>query len=395
METIGLMEPLLPEQFSPEILDLTVAVAAAASRLSSRLHPRTGASLAELVRLMNCYYSNLIEGHNTTPRDIERALDDDIALDGQQRNLQLEARAHIRVQREIDCLHAAGKLPEPASLAFLQWLHREFYRDADEAMLTVTSPCGPTLLIPGQLRSPGQDVVVGRHVPPAPEVLPEFMEHFAKRYAFDRPPAGNGSRMIAMAAAHHRFNFIHPFLDGNGRVSRLMSHAMAQAAGIGAYGLWSVSRGLARGLESRQEYKGMLDAADTRRRGDYDGRGNLSLGALTDFITWFLRICLDQIDFMGRLFDLDNLTARLAAYVSRAGLRPEAADLLAQVVAHGQIARGEVPRFTGLKQRTARALLAHCLASGILASDTPKGPVYLHVPTKALDVVFPELFAAV
>ncbi|HML54796.1 MAG TPA: Fic family protein [Solidesulfovibrio magneticus] len=392
MESINRMEPLLPEQFTPEILDLTADVAAAASRLAGRLHPRTGASLAELVRLMNCYYSNLIEGHNTTPRDIERALADDIAPDGQRRNLQLEARAHIRVQREIDRQFAAGTLPEPASFAFLQWLHREFYRDADEAMLTIAGPPGPLRLIPGLLREPGQTVAVGRHVPPAPEVLPAFMDHFAKRYDFSR--LGPGSRIVAMAAAHHRFNFIHPFLDGNGRVSRLMSHAMAQAAGIGAFGLWSVSRGLARGLDSRQEYKRMLDAADTPRQSDYDGRGSLSLRALNEFIAWFLRVCLDQITFMTGLFDLDNLTGRLAVYVARAGLRPQTADLLAQVVAHGQIARGDAPRFTGLKERTARALLADCLADGILASDTPKGPVRLHVPTRALDIVFPELFPA-
>lgn len=43
---------------------------------------------------------------------------------------------------------------------------------------------------------------------------------------------------------------------------------------------------------------------------------------------------------------------------------------------------------------TARALLADCLADGILASDTPKEPVRLHIPTSALDVVFPELFPA-
>jgi Fic family protein len=54
-------------------------------------------------------------------------------------------------------------------------------------------------------------------------------------------------------------------------VSRLMSHAMAAVAGIGARGLWSVSRGLARGLESRTDYKRMMDFADTPRQGDLDG----------------------------------------------------------------------------------------------------------------------------
>jgi Fic family protein len=91
---------------------------------------------------------------------------------------------------------------------------------------------------------------------------------------------------MALAASHHRFNYIHPFSDGNGRVSRLMSYAMAHTAGIGAHGLWSISHGLARGLSSKSEYKEMMDHADTPRQGDLDGRGDLSKRALTEFIDY-------------------------------------------------------------------------------------------------------------
>ncbi len=108
-------------------------------------------------------------------------------------------------------------------------------------------------------------------------------------------------RIIAIASAHHRLNYIHPFTDGNGRVSRLMSHAMALEAGIGGQGLWSVSRGLARGLSDRGEYKRMMDMADTPRRGDRDGRGNLSEAALKTYCEWFLKVTLDQITFSAKL----------------------------------------------------------------------------------------------
>jgi hypothetical protein len=50
---------------------------------------------------MNCYYSNLIEGHRTHPIEIERALAQAFSIDPRQRELQLEAKAHIEVQREI------------------------------------------------------------------------------------------------------------------------------------------------------------------------------------------------------------------------------------------------------------------------------------------------------
>src|SRR5277367_5888257 len=140
----------------------------------------------------------------------------------------------------------------------------------------------------------------------------DFMGYFEERFAF--AGMGRAAQIMAMSAAHHRFNYIHPFPDGNGRVSRLMSHAMALEAGIGAHGLWSVSRGLARGIDSRGDYKRMMDYADTPRQGDLDGRGNLSLKALNEFTVWFLRVCLDQVTFMSGLFALDTLVERLRHY---------------------------------------------------------------------------------
>nr|WP_318011312.1 Fic family protein [Mesorhizobium sp. ES1-4] len=117
-----------------------------------------------------------------------------------------------------------------------------------------------------------------------------FMEYFQKRFAMVERQAS--LRIIAIASAHHRLNYIHPFPDGNGRVSRLMSHAMALKAGIGGNGLWSISRGLARGLKDRGEYKRTMDHADSPRQGDRDGRANLLESALKDFVEWFLTIGL-------------------------------------------------------------------------------------------------------
>ena len=206
---------------------------------------------------------------------------------------------------------------------------------------------------PGEFRnSREQDVTVGRHIPPSGERVEAFMQYFEQRYRL--APMGKGGRIIALAAAHHRLNYIHPFPDGNGRVSRLMSHAMGLAAGIGAGGLWSVSRGLARGLKSRQEYKQMMDYADSLRQGDLDGRGNLSQKALVEFIHWFLRVCLDQVNFMTGLFEFDHLAGRLKIYMERTSMKPEAFHILERVLLQGDMPRGEAERITGLKERNAR-----------------------------------------
>jgi Fic family protein len=386
------IEPARLEESPEPVADLVAELSAASATLGARLHPHTAANLADLVRLMNCYYSNLIEGHNTRPRDIERALAGDLDLDRERRNLQLEAVAHVRVQREVDRMAAAGTLPEPASREFVRWLHAEFYRGAPDEMLEISSGSATVRMEPGQWRSsPEHDVAVGRHVPPSSQVVAEFMKYFEQRYLF--AGMGPAARILAIAAAHHRFNYIHPFPDGNGRVSRLMSHAMALQAGIGAHGLWSVSRGLARGLQSRQEYKSQMDAADAPRRDDLDGRGNLSHQALVGFTLWFLKVCLDQVRFMTELFELDRLGARLTRYVETSGaLRPEAAWLLQEALIRGEFERGEAARITGLAERTARRVLTETVAAGLLGSDTPKGPVSLRFPVDTWEMLFPRLY---
>jgi Fic family protein len=392
-ETLQRIEPARLDEIPEAISDAVADVSAASAKLDASLNPRTAANLAGLVRIMNSYYSNLIEGHNTRPKDIERALAGQLDPDKERRNLQIEAAAHVRVQAEIDRLQANGKLPEPASPDFIRWLHREFYQDAGEEMLRIQGAGRDFIMAPGAWRSePEHDVAVGRHQPPASDRVEEFMKYFAERYRFER--LGKAAKILAIPAAHHRFNYIHPFPDGNGRVSRLMSHAMAHAAGIGAHGLWSISRGLARGLDSRNDYKSRMDDADTPRQGDLDGRGNLSQKALIEFTRWFLGVCLDQITFMTGLFEINTLARRLKNYVGQSEtLKPEAFGLLEAALVRGEFERGDVPRITGLPERTARRVFNDVIAEGLLASSTPKGPVSLRFPVAAQDILFPRLFA--
>ena len=391
-DTLFRIEPTLLDEVPGEVSDVAAELAAASSHLGASLHPTIAASLANLVRIVNTYYSNLIEGLNTPPRDIAHALEGQFARDDERRYLQLEAAAHVRVQRDIDRRAAAAELGEPAAPDFLRALHREFYREAPEAMLRVKSDDHFIRMTPGEWRSrPEEDNVVGRHVPPASARVGEFMARFGEAYTLGK--MRQGGRILAIPAAHHRFNYIHPFADGNGRVSRLMSHAMGYLAGIDAHGLWSISRGLARGLKSRTEYKAMMDRADSPREGDFDGRGNLSRKAFVEFTQWFLEVALDQVKFMSGLFEIDALARRLKVYVERSEtLKPESAALLDAALMRGEIERGAAPGITGLPERTARRVLNDTIAAGLLASTTPKSPVSLRFPDEALEVLFPKLY---
>lgn len=217
------------------------------------------------------------------------------------------------------------------------------------------------------------------------------MDHFETRYR--GLTHGATGRILSIPAAHHRLNFIHPFVDGNGRVSRLMSHAMCQAAGIGGHGLWSISRGLARGLVDPAEYKERMDAADRPRQGDRDGRGNLSLGTLTSFTGWFLSVMLDQIRFADAMFDLGMLRDRYDRLIRDVYPgKDRLPRLVVHVLRHGELARGDARFVTGTSERSARSDLGVLIRGGFLKSATLKGPLRIAFPLDYRERLFPNLF---
>ena len=386
------IEPCFFEEHIPSVLsDLVVEITEAVAQLGHGIHDDAALELSDLVRVMNCYYSNLIEGHNTRPRDIENALAG-AELEQATRPLALEAKAHVIVQREIDGMYFDGALPVPTSADFISWVHRRFYEEMPGEFKFVERIDGTAIpIVPGAFRTEGDDdVVVGRHQPPSSARVAAFMEHFSWRYRQARASAT--SKVIAIAAAHHRLNYIHPFPDGNGRVSRLMSHAMALDTGIGGKGLWSISRGLARGLREKTEYKRMMDYADHPRMGDRDGRGNLSTKALEAYAEWFLSVVLDQIRFSSAVFAFDRLESRYRSLVASVTDDKRAPDVISAVLRHGALERGDVSLVTRTSDRTARNTLAELVRAGFLKSRSPKTPVRIAFPLDYRERLFPNLF---
>ena len=384
-------EPFMPAEGTAVLENLAFDLAREAGELSAQLHPVVRLGVAELVRSMNCYYSNLIEGHHTHPRDIDRALAADYSSDAHRRDLQLEARAHVEVQRIID--GRLDELPRPsAASAFTEWTHREFCRRLPESLLVVENPdTGERIsVVPGQLRS--RTVAVGRHVAPVPEHLEPLMLRFEQAYASSR--LTKARQVIAVAAAHHRFLWIHPFLDGNGRVARLMSHAMLLEIGIGS-ALWSVSRGLAR---HSVDYKRLLMAADEPRRNALDGRGALSESALTEFCRFFLETCLDQVRFMRELLDPTELQRRMELYVrdeeSAGRLPARSFVILREALLVGEVERGRVPTLIDASERTARRVVAELVDKRLLVSRSHKAPLRLGFPIDVVERWFPRLYPA-
>lgn len=374
------MEPMHP-RLTPELQDRVAdLIQDAAALIHPGIHASVVEEIADLVRSMNCYYSNLIEGHHTHPVEIDRALAQEFSSQPEQRDLQQEARAHIHVQGAID----RDEAPPCAQVSpFIRWVHREFCQLLPEALLWVENPDdGKRLPVePGEFRR--HDVVVGRHLPPPQQEIPGLLERFQEGYG--APGLSRIERIVALGAAHHRLLWIHPFLDGNGRVARLLSHAMLRQERLGQ-GLWSISRGLARQVET---YKGLLQEADAPRRGDLDGRGNLSQASLDRFCRFFLDVCLDQVGFMRELLDLPTLARRIG---ETPGLPRGGVALLRHTLLEGPVVRGAVGGVVGLQERQARTLVGTLLQRGLLRSDGPRAPVRLGFPLDIQDGWFPRLY---
>lgn len=324
----------------------------------------------------------------------------DYSTNREKRDLQIESQIHIEVQKKIHALLSGNFDANVTSAEFLRWIHREFYEQLPERLRWVKGDDNETAYVEaGATRE--HYVIVGNHVPPAYDALDGFLKRFDEFY---NPEEMHGLRpIVALAAAHHRLMWIHPFLDGNGRVTRLFTDAYFQRIRLSGYGLWNVSRGLAR---RRDEYKQFLAAADAKRESDLDGRGNLSDRTLTEFCRFFLEVCLDQTEFMNNLLALDGFLERLEKYVSlrNAGLianekgeklshlNPRTAEVLKRVATLGEIPRGEVFKVIGMSERTGRTILRNLLDEGLLTSKSEKSPVRLGFPVAAAGFWFPELY---
>lgn len=387
-ESIGLMEPLnIPEgaQNRPLINDLAVELAAKSAGFRQSLPKEICHSLSKLVRSMNCYYSNLIEGHDTHPIDIERALKKDFNNDPQKRNLQKEARAHIEVQSWID---ESGLKNNFLSTNGIKEIHRRFCQllPKDLLWLKDTQEKQKVKVLPGELRK--HDVQVGGHIAISPGAVPRFLKRFEEAYK----NLGITNRIITSAVAHHRLLWIHPFTDGNGRVARLMSYAILNQS-MDTKGIWSIARGLAR---NEAQYKQHLYRCDQPRQSDLDGRGNLSQKALVEFVKFFLKTCIDQVNFMQSLVEPNQLKNRIMTWcrqeINLNQLPKNSDKVLEALLYQGEIPRQDISEILNMSERNARRITSALLQKGVISSTGTRDPLNLAFPASLASYWMPGLF---
>lgn len=379
-------EPLLPADARLEPL---LAKAHDLSRLATTLAgTRVPPELRSLLRSMNSYYTNRIEGQHTRPHEIDQALRQDFSKNAALAAKQRLAVAHIEAEEVLEQRYSGAEGARALYTAqAVQDLHRELFGrlPATDLLTTENEP-----IVPGQLRQ--RDVKVGQHVAPAHASVPQFLARWADFYGHVRR---GEATLVALAAAHQRLGWVHPFVDGNGRVMRLHTHTLLSALGYTG-GLWSPLRGFAR---STERYYALLADADVPRRGDLDGRGNLSEQALVAWIDYVLDTCLDQVNFMASMLDFETMKARIEAClvfeatVQKSGVRQEALRALHYLFLSGEeMSRGDFKAMLGMSDRGATDALGALVKRGLLKADTPQGKVRFGLPQHALRFLFPRLW---
>lgn len=395
--SITAITPFIPSDSAlgrSRLPDKAVALSNLSARLAGQLAPATLATLERYMRAINSYYSNLIEGNATQPYEIRAAQRGDYSEDPGKRDLQQESVAHLHVQGWL-----RDEQPDIATLfspAFIQAIHQRFYEHIPESLWVIRDTQGNIMgkVTPGAWRS--ESVKVGAHAPPAAKSLESLMTNFCNTYKSDLYRGDR--RPIAIMAAHHRFVWIHPFADGNGRVGRLLTDAALKAIGLDSYGAWCLSRGLAR---SAARYKGLLANADMPRQGNYDGRGALTEKGLLEFCDYMLDTATDQVGYISNLLNLTGLRTRINGYVQArndgrvAGifteLKPVTALILHTAFMQGEIERDQALELCAMPARSARRLLSQLKSDGLLSETSSKSPLRWEIPEHAEPWYFPDL----
>lgn len=336
--------------------------------------PEMISELSSSLETVNSFYSNRMEGNPTKIGDVFDAIDGKIEGSAQERDFKLEHSAHVRTSMHMRALIVKDAAFSPCSPSSISLIHKVFFENMPESLRKARTHSGKEVeIIPGKFRD--RPVTVGRFLPPDPEELPELLEKFSKVY--DVRNLDPTERLFSVASSHHRFLYIHPFSDGNGRVARLMTELMLIQAGYDGKGLYSVSRGFARDIPA---YNKALQYGDSERRHATDGRGSRSLEGLVFFTKYFLSIMKDQILFMREILSRESLESRLDDFLKMQKVLEKISDREVLVIKHlfhfGQMSRGQVQEVSSLKERQASVIISSLLEKGFARTPSTKGKLY-------------------
>lgn len=235
---------LLNPSFDSDLIDvLTELEKLRTLRLTGDVHPVIFMQLKSIFHMLESLGSARIEGNHTTLADyVESHFDNQ----GNQSE-QLEEIHNIeKAMRFIDEHLQAG---EPISEYFIKELHA----------LTVDGLQREGDKTPGQYRNHQVAIAQSEHLPPEFFRVPDYMQELVAFINNNDKPKYD---LMKIALAHHRFGWIHPFGNGNGRTVRLLTYALLVKYGFNVQTGGRVLNPTAVFCSDRNHYYEMLSQAD-------------------------------------------------------------------------------------------------------------------------------------
>lgn len=204
--------------------------------------------LKEIFHLLESLGSARIEGNHTTLADYVET-----KLDGRaQPSDQLQEM--LNIERAMDYIEETIHSGTDVIQHFVRELHA----------LTVQGLDREGDKTPGQYRQSEVAIAQSTHLPPYAIQVQGYMDELV---GFVNKPDAPKYDLIKVAVAHHRFGWIHPFSNGNGRVVRLLTYALLIKYGFNVQsGAGRVLNPTAVFCNDRNQYYAMLGMADTGSR---------------------------------------------------------------------------------------------------------------------------------
>lgn len=247
-------------------------------RIKSRVHPVVFSQLKSIFHILESLGSVRIEGNNTTLSDVVEK-----TIDGSIKNSKDEqSKEFLNNQKALDFIE--NNISE--GVAVDRIVVSELHKKVVEGL----NPLQEGDNTPGQYRTTEVLIKNASHKPPMAATIPGYMEEF---FNFINDQRDQKYKLLSTAIAHHRFAWIHPFRNGNGRTVRLLTYAMLMSQGFAVNHILNPTAVF---CNDRDVYYKMLTDADK-------GTDESLLG----WCEYVLHNLLEEIKKIDKLLDYDYL----------------------------------------------------------------------------------------
>jgi len=353
VEEIKIPDPSWGSELANIILDLEKL---RTKKLGGDVPPYIFFQLKDIFHILETLGSARIEGNNTTLAEyVEKIIENEEKKD--------ESNDEIKnLERAIEFIEANTDEVTVLNRAFISEIHKILTKEL------TPPPKGEGSLYPGELRKHPVSIKSSGHTPPPPVLLSNYFEKFVE---FINTPHKEQYQLLMVAVAHHRFEYIHPFDNGNGRMGRLLNYAFLIKLGF------KVKNGRIINPSSvfytdRDKYYDMLSKADSLEDGD-----------ILQWCEYFLLGLKNEIEKIDSLLDVGYVKTKILLPTLKIALENEHITaqefkILEYLINRDNMSmKAEELSFLGVSDSKAKSkMMGKLKDKNIIMPTTPNGRIY-------------------